>query len=81
MIEQIIIGITGAFAAYLSQTTGRYARYACLFGMVGQPFWFYSSYKAEQWGIFILCFFYAFAWAQGIKNYWLTSEGKRHGTE
>lgn len=78
MIEQIFILITGPFAAYLSQTNGKYARCACLFGMAGQPFWFYATYKAEQWGMFVLCFFYAFAWAQGIKNYWLTPKGENH---
>ena len=77
MIEQIVIGFTGAFAAYLSQTDGEYSKYACLFGIAGQPFWFYSAYQAEQWGIFVLCFFYAFAWAQGIKTYWLTPKGER----
>ena len=77
MIEQIMIGLTSAIAIYLSQSDDRYTRYACLFGVVGQPFWFYSSYQTEQWGIFVLCFFYAFAWGQGIKKYWLKPKGER----
>ena len=77
MIEQIILGLTSAIAIYLSQSKNQYTKYACLFGMAGQPFWFYAAYKAEQWGILVLCFFYAFAWGQGIKTYWLTPKGER----
>ena len=47
-------------------------KYACLFGIAGQPFWFYSAFVAEQWGIFALCFFYTYSWLLGVKNNWLT---------
>ncbi|MBL4940943.1 MAG: hypothetical protein JKY81_04695 [Colwellia sp.] len=72
MIEQIAIAITGVIAIWLTQQdNNEWKRYACLFGMAGQPFWFYSSYQSEQWGIFVLCFFYAYAWYVGIKNNWM----------
>ena len=45
------------------------------FGLAGQPFWFYTTWQAEQWGIFILSFFYAGAWAKGIYNYWIKTKG------
>lgn len=35
-----------------------------------QPFWFYATWKAEQWGIFALCFFYTYSWARGLRQ-WL----------
>jgi len=80
MIEQIMIALTSVIAIYLSQSNGEYTRYACLFGMAGQPFWFYSAYQAEQWGIFIICFFYALAWAKGIKTFWLKPKGENHAS-
>ena len=70
MIEQIAIAFTGVIAIYLSQSTGPKIKYACIFGLLGQPFWFYSAYSAEQWGIFVLCFLYTFAWVKGVKTHW-----------
>lgn len=71
-MEQVLIAFTGVIAILISQQSNdKYKKYACLFGMAGQPFWFYSAYMNEQWGIFVLCIFYSFSWAVGIKNNWL----------
>lgn len=70
-MEQIAIAFTGLIAIWLSQDKrDSWRRYACLFGIVGQPFWFYSAYTNEQWGIFVLAFFYTLAWIKGIKTNW-----------
>lgn len=72
-MEQIAIALTGVIGIWLSQDKrDSFRKYACIFGLAGQPFWFYSSYHAEQWGIFILCGFYTWAWLKGFKNNWLT---------
>jgi len=72
MIEQIAIGLLGVTAVFLSQSHHLNVRkYACLFGMASQPFWFYATFKAEQWGIFILCFMYAISWGVGIYRFWI----------
>lgn len=74
-IDQIMIALTGVIAIWLSQDKSHdFRKYACLFGLVGQPFWFYSSFQAEQWGIFILCFGYTYAWWKGFKVNWLEKE-------
>lgn len=71
-MEQIAIALTGAVAIWLSQDCRDGCRkYACLFGMAGQPFWFYSAYSAEQWGIFALCILYTWAWFKGVRLHWL----------
>lgn len=75
-MEQIAIAMTGVVAIILSQQqTGSLRRFACFFGLAGQPFWFYSAYQNEQWGIFILCVFYAYAWSLGVWNNWLKRKG------
>ena len=75
MIEQLLIAITGVTAIWLTQQSNEaWKKYACLFGLAGQPFWFYSAYVAEQWGIFALCFFYTYSWALGIKNNWIVKK-------
>ena len=71
-MEQIAIAFTGVIAIWLSQDKSeKWRKYACLFGMAGQPFWFYAAYTAEQWGIFTLCVFYTWAWFKGVRLHWL----------
>lgn len=72
MIAQIFIALFGVTAIFLSQSPNYpRQRFACLFGLAGQPFWFWSAISAEQWGVLILCFFYTAAWARGVKTHWL----------
>ena len=72
MIDQIGIAVTGVVAIWLTQQSNEeWKRYACLFGLAGQPFWFYTAYQAEQWGIFVMSFFYAYSWIIGFKNNWI----------
>jgi hypothetical protein len=72
VISQIGIAIFGVTAIYLSQhPSPRVQRYACILGLSGQVFWFYSSYTEELWGIFALSFFYTWAWFKGFRTYWL----------
>lgn len=81
MFEQLAIAFTGILAVWLTQDQRHSVRkYACIFGLAGQPFWFYTTYQAEQWGIFILSFFYTFAWAKGFYLFWLKIdvEEQRH---
>jgi len=71
-MDQIGIALTGAVAAFLSQDRREsWRKWACIFGMVGQPFWFYATWKAEQWGMFALCFLYLGAWMRGVWNNWV----------
>jgi hypothetical protein len=73
MLEQIGIAFTGIIAIWLTQQNReKWKKYACLFGMAGQPLWIYSAYMAEQWGILTLTIFYTYAWGLGIKNNFLT---------
>lgn len=71
MIEQLGIAIFGVTAVFLSQDARESRRrWACIAGLLGQPFWFYATWKAGQFGMFALCFVYAFSWARGLRTYW-----------
>jgi hypothetical protein len=77
MIEQIFIALTELIAIWLLQDKRKeYRKWACIFGLLGQPFWFYSSFMANQWGAFILCFFFSAAWIKGVKEYWIYQNKK-----
>lgn len=49
----------------------RVKRWACVSGLISEPFWFYTTYYHEQWGIFISAFFYTAAWARGFYYTWV----------
>ncbi|WP_373785430.1 hypothetical protein [Delftia acidovorans] len=71
--DQIAIALLGTLAAWLSQARGEGSRkWALVFGIVGQPFWFYASWQTEQWGIFAVSIIYAGAWARGLWVYWIS---------
>ncbi len=72
MIEQVAIALFGVAAMFLSQDQRpTWRRWAPLLGLCAQPFWFYTTWKAGQWGIFALSFLYAASWARGAYNFWL----------
>jgi len=72
MIAQAGIALTGTVAIFLTQSKSAEARrYACLFGIAGQPFWIYETFIAEQWGMFALTFLYTLAWLKGIYTHWI----------
>ena len=72
-MDQLAIVLTGMVAIYLTQQTRHpdAKKYASILGLIGQPFWFYATYKAEQWGMFMLCFGYTYAWGLGFYNNWV----------
>lgn len=75
MIEQFGIALFGVTAIFLSQAkSAEQRKYACLFGLAGQPFWFWTAIKADQWGVLLLCCFYTVAWARGVKNNWVAPQ-------
>lgn len=48
-----------------------FAPVACIFGMLGQSWWFYSTWTAQQWGILVLCVIYCGAWMHGVWIHWI----------
>jgi len=78
-LAQVAIAFTGLTAVFLTQTP-RWARWACWFGLAGEPAWFYSAWTAHQWGIFTLAFLYTFAWGKGVWTYWLAPYMLRYRT-
>lgn len=73
-MNQLFILLFGATAVWLSQDKRTsYRKWASVFGLIGQPFWFYSAYNAQQWGVFCICILYTISWGRGFYNNWWTS--------
>ena len=45
---------------------GSGTRWGFVIGLATQPFWFYTSFRHRQWGIFVASIFYASGWAMGV---------------
>lgn len=74
-IEQIIIQtfivLFSASAVWFVSRKEKWRRWGYILGLCGEPFWFYSLYHTKQWGIMVLCVWYAYSWGQGVYNFWI----------
>jgi hypothetical protein len=72
MIDQVAIFVFGIAAVWLSQDPRpKWTRFACVFGLASQPFWFYTTATHHQWGIFASAFLYTYAWVRGFYHHWV----------
>lgn len=75
MIAQAGIVVFGMLAIWCANSTDELQRrLACLFGLAAQPFWFYETASAGQWGIFAISFVYAYSWYRGFRRDWWSSK-------
>ena len=75
ILSQIGIGLFGVTAIALTQSSlASRRKYASIFGLLGQPFWFYAAITGEQWGIFFLCILYTLSWGKGFYTNWIKKE-------
>lgn len=66
--------IFGGLAVFFVSKKNKWMKWGFIFGLMGQPFWVYTSVHTEQWGMFALVVFYTFNWMKGIYNYWIKKE-------
>jgi hypothetical protein len=72
LIAQIMIALFGVTAVWLTQDPRESRRrYACLFGLAAQPFWYWATWEAGQYGIFALCTIYTLSWMRGFHHHWI----------
>ena len=71
MIVQIFIFIFGCSAIWFVSRKEEWKRWGYILGLCGQPFWIYSFWNTDQWGMFALTLFYTYSWGQGVYNYWI----------
>lgn len=70
IIGQFYLACTGLTAIYLAnEPKPRLRRWAPVFGLLGQPAWFYLT--ADKPGITILCVAYCLLWARGFYYAWI----------
>lgn len=61
--SQAVITCTGFLSLYLMASQEAKVRmYAGLVGLFGEPFWFFTAYINEQYGILVLVLIYGVNW-------------------
>ena len=71
VLSQVGIAVFEVADVLCTQLDPQWHKWASVLGLVGQPFWFYSSWTTRQWGIFALSILYTGSWAIGFAKYWL----------
>lgn len=70
-ISQIFIMILGSSAIWMVGKTGNVRKWGFIVGLMGQPFWFYTAWEAQQYGIIAMCLFYTYSWGNGVYQNWI----------
>jgi hypothetical protein len=73
---QVMIMITGAGSISLVSRVDKYKKWGFILGLIGQPFWLYTTYIDEQWGIFVMSFVYLYSWSLGVYNHFIKTKTK-----
>lgn len=55
---------------FLAKPKAGIRRYGYLLGLAGQPFWFYSTVHAEQWGMVLVSLWFTWCHFRGIYAHW-----------
>ena len=71
MLIQGIIFLTGCVALGMLSQNKPWMRWGYIIGLIGQPFWLYTTIVSQQYGITAMAFVYAFLYGLGIYNYWV----------
>jgi|KBSMisStaDraftv2_1062788.scaffolds.fasta_scaffold239620_2 hypothetical protein len=71
LIEQVALAVFGVVSIWLSQSPlERWRRWAPIWGLCGEPFWFIASVREQQWGVFALTVVFTICWLRGLHTYW-----------
>lgn len=70
LICQVAIPIFSGLGVYFVSRIDNKKRYGYIFGLCSQPFWFYTLWNHQQWGLFALSLFFTSQWLKGVWNYW-----------
>lgn len=71
IIVQTIILLASCVTISFLSTIKPYRKWGFVAGTFMQPFWVYTSYINNQWGIFIVSLYFWFIYGQGIYNYFI----------
>lgn len=64
---QLVIVITGGLSFWMIHDHRHSWRLAaCIFALIGQPFWMIAAWDAHQWGILLVDVLCTIGWIRGV---------------
>lgn len=63
-----MIILTGFGSIWFLQRTETWSRWGFVIGLIGQPFWLYSTLKNGQWDMFLVTIGFGYCQVRGILN-------------
>ena len=71
ILVQVAIVILGALAiSLLASAKGQVRRWGYVAGLVSEPFWIWSAYFADQFGVIALAVWWGYHYYRGAVNNW-----------
>lgn len=64
----MLFGVSAVFL--VGQKNPRIKRWGYVCGICAQPFWAWTAWSHEQWGILAMCLLYGGSWLNGLRNHW-----------
>lgn len=78
LVVQLWIAAGQGTAMWLTARTDRWSRWGFPLALSIQPGYFYATWKAEQWGMFILTAWLTYSFAMGTYNrFWRKYDDQR----
>lgn len=78
-LDQVALTILSSLAIWIAQDDRQHVRrWGSLFGLISQPFWFYTAYQSQAWGIFFMTLIYTLSWGRGVWRGWVRKPGPDH---
>lgn len=77
MLDAIAQGGITVFGLLAITLVARKNKWGFVFGCLAQPFWFFTAYVNEQWGIFFISVAYAGIWMYGVWKWFFRSAPQR----
>ena len=68
IVQFVILVLSAGAITCLTSADKKVRLWGSIFGLLGQPLWFYTSYMAGQWAILILAIWYTRAYIKSIMN-------------
>lgn len=68
-VIQFYIMVSSAMSIYMISKNDENSWKGFILALTAQPFWFYSSYMAGQWGMMLLSIWYTIYNLKGLANF------------
>lgn len=70
-IGAVVLGCWSMWLVNLKHKEHPNKRWACILGLISEPFWMYTLIYHQQYIAIIVKFFYTVSWSMGIYNFWI----------